>query len=293
MSPQNASLSLDSRGLDALKRTAKSEPDRALAGAAKQFEALFMQMLLKSMRDAMPQSDLVDSSESRTYTAMLDQELATRMGSKGMGIADMIVKQLERSQGAAPSKKVDAPAVSIQVPQSTREMLERLSSANSVARGGSADAQAFVQRLLPEAQAAERATGVPARFILGQAALESGWGKREIRNADGSNSFNLFGIKAGASWRGASTDTLTTEYANGVARKQVEKFRAYGSYREAFEDYARLLTQNPRYAEVLRQGGDAAGFAASMQRAGYATDPAYAEKLTRAINHTLALSRAG
>lgn len=288
-------LALDAKGLDALKRTARGDPDKALVGAAKQFEAVFMQMLLKSMRDAVPQSDLLgDGGETKTYTAMLDQELAQRLGSKGVGIADMIVKQLQKAHELQNQKPAAGPEkVSVQMAPTTRAMLERLSSATGAAGRAGGDAQAFVNERLADAQAAERMTGVPARFILGQAALESGWGRREIRGADGANSFNLFGIKAGAGWKGATVDAMTTEYTNGVAAKQVEKFRAYGSYREAFQDYARLIATNPRYADVIRQGGDAAGFAASLQRAGYATDPAYAEKLTRVINHTLALSRTG
>jgi flagellar protein FlgJ len=136
----------------------------------------------------------------------------------------------------------------------------------------------------PHARVAEGQTGVPARFVLGQAALESGWGAREIRAADGRNSFNLFGIKAGRGWNGPVIEATTTEYVNGLARRSVERFRAYGSYAEAFADHARLLQGNPRYAGVLSGSQDAVSFAAGMQRAGYATDPRYAEKLAQVIN---------
>jgi flagellar protein FlgJ len=125
--------------------------------------------------------------------------------------------------------------------------------------------------------------------MLGQAALESGWGKREIRAADGTPSHNLFGVKAGANWKGSVVETVTTEYVNGVAQKSVEKFRAYSSYADAFRDYANLLRNNPRYAGVVAQaaqGIDAAGFAQGLQKAGYATDPNYADKLTRVIKTT-------
>jgi flagellar protein FlgJ len=137
------------------------------------------------------------------------------------------------------------------------------------------------------ARAAERETGIPARFALAQAALESGWGRREIRAADGSTSFNVFGIKAGRSWSGPTVDVTTTEFVDGVARKMVQKFRAYASYGEAFADWARLLKGNPRYQQALASGGDPTRFAESLQAAGYATDPAYAAKLTRVINHAL------
>jgi flagellar protein FlgJ len=145
--------------------------------------------------------------------------------------------------------------------------------------------------MLPHAQAAERQTGVPASFILGQAALESGWGRGEVKNADGSSSFNLFGIKAGSGWKGATATVTTTEYSDGQPVRQRASFRSYGSYAEAFTDYARLLASQPRYAGVLRGASSPEAFAGGMQRAGYATDPAYASKLARTINHALALQR--
>ena len=131
----------------------------------------------------------------------------------------------------------------------------------------------------PMAQAASAATGIPARFIIGQAALESGWGKREIKNADGSTSHNVFGIKATKDWTGKTVSTLTTEYVHGKPQRVVEKFRAYDSYQEAMTDYASLLKGNPRYAQVINSAHDVKGFANGMQRAGYATDPHYAKKL--------------
>ena len=148
----------------------------------------------------------------------------------------------------------------------------------------------FKARVGAYAQEVSQATGIPAQFMLGQAALESGWGKRELRAADGTPSHNLFGIKAGAGWKGPVVEAVTTEYINGIAHKTVEKFRAYPSYAEAFRDYARLLSSNPRYTEVLRQAVqrlDAEGFAQALQRAGYATDPAYGDKLGRIIKTAL------
>ena len=138
-------------------------------------------------------------------------------------------------------------------------------------------------RMKDHAVEASNATGIPAKFLLGQAALESGWGKHEIRAADGSKSFNLFGIKAGRNWNGPTVQVKTTEYVDGVPRKVLQKFRAYGSYAEAFQDYASLMQGNRRYAAVLKQT-DSAGFALGLQRAGYATDPKYADKLTSILN---------
>ena len=141
------------------------------------------------------------------------------------------------------------------------------------------------------ARQAEGSTGIPASFMIGQAALETGWGHKEIRHSDGSTSYNLFGIKAGANWRGPVAEVTTTEYVNGSAQKVTARFRAYSSYADSFADYARLMKDSPRYAQVLAQGRTAGGFAEGLQQAGYATDPAYAQKLARVINTTLALQR--
>jgi flagellar protein FlgJ len=152
-------------------------------------------------------------------------------------------------------------------------------------------ATAFFDRMKSHAAEAAEAVGIPAKFMLGQAALESGWGRREIRYPDGTPSHNLFGIKAGANWSGPSVNVVTTEYINGVPRQQVEKFRAYSSYAESFKDYAALMTKNPRYAAVATNSTTVEGFAGSLQRAGYATDPRYAEKLSRTINHVIAIAK--
>jgi flagellar protein FlgJ len=149
----------------------------------------------------------------------------------------------------------------------------------------------FVRQHGKTASDIERATGIPAGYLLGQAGHETGWGKREIKGAGGENSFNLFGIKAGGSWKGKVAEVTTTEYVNGVAKKQVAKFRAYDSYQDAFKDYARLMSDSPRYAKVMQQSSTPQAFASGLQKAGYATDPEYAAKLSRAINTTLQLRR--
>ena len=149
----------------------------------------------------------------------------------------------------------------------------------------------FVRKVWPHALLAERSTGVPAAFIVGQAALESGWGRHEIRNANGTGSFNLFGIKAGGAWKGDAASASTTEYVGGQATRRVERFRAYGSYGEAFQDWAGMMARNPRYSRILQSGGSVQAFAANMQRAGYATDPAYGSKLEKVIQKTLTLQR--
>jgi flagellar protein FlgJ len=257
-------IATDAQSLDKLRYQAKQNPDKALKVAAQQFETVFLNMMLKSMREATPQDGMMDSEQTRMFTGMLDQQLAQEMSARGVGLADVMVRQLGRNQSAT--------AVPLTVP-----------STSAVPSAYSADTQqSFVDRLQPHAQAASRTSGIPAHLILGQAALESGWGKREIRMPDGSSSFNLFGIKAGKGWGGKVAEVTTTEYSQGVAHKQIERFRAYGSYTEAFQDYARLLSDNPRYAAVIGQEG-AKGFAQALQQAGYATDPNYADKLVKVI----------
>ena len=263
------SLAIDSQSLNKLRLQAKQSPDQALKAAAQQFETVFLNMMLKSMRDATPQDGVFDSEQTKMFTGMLDQQLAQSMASsRSVGLADIMVKQLSRNQ------PVSSPATSDAKPSA---------SANAVPSAYGADVQqSFVDKFRAPAQAASRATGIPAHHILGQAALESGWGKREIKMPDGSDSHNLFGVKAGKDWSGKVAEVTTTEYHNGVAAKQVEKFRAYGSYTEAFQDYAKLLSDNPRYSGVLGQA-DSKAFAQGMQQAGYATDPHYADKLASVI----------
>ncbi len=263
----NPSLAVDTRSLDELKLRAKNNPELALKDAARQFEVLFMNMLLKSMREATPQDGLFDSEQTRFYTSMLDQQLSEKMSTRGLGLADIMARQLQRQNGAAPVTGVSG--------------AEGAGAATAPQSGNTRD---FVNRLWPHAAEASQSTGIPAHFIIGQAALESGWGAREIRGSDGEPSHNLFGIKAGRGWTGRTADVVTTEYVNGAPQKVTGRFRAYDSYADAFRDYANLIRNNPRYAGVIEGAGDAASFARGLQQAGYATDPAYADKLTRVIN---------
>lgn len=304
------SLATDSRSLDGLRQTASRDPKAALRKAAEQFEAVFMRQLLKSMRAAVPKSGMLDGDGKKLYEDMLDDQLATRLSGRPGGLASMIERQLGSTLGlkagatppagarAAPAADASlatgmtggATQVAIQgrLPASLTAALE----AGRAATGGADARRQFVDRMWPHAVAAQARTGVRAEFIVGQAALESGWGKEEIRHPDGSPAHNLFGIKAGASWRGPTVDVTTTEYANGVPSRTVERFRAYGSYAESFADWAGLMRSNRRYEPVMRDGKSAGQFAAQLQEAGYATDPAYARKLERTIETTLALRRA-
>jgi flagellar protein FlgJ len=288
-------LAIDSKGLDSLRRSARENSPEALKTAAKQFEALFMNMVMKSMREASPQESLVDNDQSRMYTSMLDQQMTQNLASKGVGLADVLIRQLSTTMAAQGMSPVDGEVS--QVPNSTSAEAKKFNpwqpptlQATAATKPDSsqpAHVQAFRDRLGAHAEEASRSTGIPAKFMLGQAALESGWGKREIRATDGSTSHNLFGIKATGNWKGRVVEAVTTEYVNGVAQKRIEKFRAYDSYADSFRDYASLLRKNPRYENVLANAQDVKGFAQGLQRAGYATDPDYAAKLTRIINQNL------
>lgn len=297
-----ANLAVDTQSLAQLRAQAKSSPDQALKAAAQQFESVFMNMMLKSMREATPQDGMMDSDQTRMFTSMLDSQLSQNMSSKGIGLADMLVKQLSRTGLSSSQLPVSSsqshvsgsqsPVYSSQSPVSGSPILpsallnpeSRIQNPASVPSAyNAATQQEFVNRMLPHAMQASGASGVPPQLILGQAALESGWGKREIVMKDGSSSHNLFGIKAGSGWHGKVAEVVTTEYKNGVASKQVEKFRAYDSYTEAFSDYASMLSSNPRYAQVMQQTDSSAGMAQALQKSGYATDPKYAEKLVSVI----------
>lgn len=285
-SPAMSGLGGDARGLAALRSEATRDPRAAAKEAAKQFEALFMQELMKSMRAAAMQTGLFDNEASKLGTEMLDSQLATQFAGRPGGLSDLIVRQLERQMGLAPGPIPRSAAA-----DGSPDGAAAWENTERTPRIPDKQAAAFVRHHHEAARAAEQATGIPASFMIAQAAHESGWGRREIRNADGTASHNLFGIKAGAGWRGQVAEAMTTEVVDGQPRRMVQKFRAYANYADSFADYAALMRSQPRYREVLAAGPDARGFAESLQRAGYATDPRYADKLTDMIHTTLRLQR--
>ncbi|WP_347558296.1 flagellar assembly peptidoglycan hydrolase FlgJ [Robbsia sp. KACC 23696] len=473
-------FSLDVQGFDALRRTAHDDPAAVEKTVAKQVDASFLSMMLKSMRDATPQNGLMDSQDGKTYQSMLDGQITQELSNKGVGLADTLLKQLSKQGHGAPErggaglKGADAfdahsvrgagalgaaagvqsaqaptqarnatlaqrgndaqaaprpeqagkasvasgaagvaaaaaramqaaamanaayegsnaggeqgmagmgnmgggmaamggmglsaatalnmqgagPGVAMMNPAANPAIAARMADMNmydrsklttqervaaveaaaiqagwrpshtevsplaagsqgygQVAQRGSLDnarafgagapagmsaeeskpiqirngsdrMNAFLERLTPAAEAASRETGIPSHFILSQIALESGWGKSEIRGAGGERTHNVLGVKAGDDWKGPTTVATTTEYVNGHPQKMHERFRVYGSYKEALKDYADVLTGNARYAQALRGSQTASGFAHGMQRAGYATDPNYARKLMAII----------
>lgn len=297
-SDQSSKLALDTKSLSNLKASAAAGSPEALKGAATQFEAMFINMMMKSMREATPQDGMTDSETTKTFTTMLDGQLSQTMAKRGMGLADMLVKQMSTQAANAQALAIggDATAASSTptglIPLDTfGKAAAKSLVANPTSTGNASQAphvRSFQEKLAADADEASAATGIPAKFMLGQAALESGWGKREIKNADGTTSHNLFGIKAGPNWTGKTTTAITTEYVNGTPVTKREKFRAYDSYADSFKDYASVIANNPRYEKVMNSGGDAASFAHGLQKAGYATDPHYATKLTRIIRNTLA-----
>jgi flagellar protein FlgJ len=312
----SAALAANSNDIGALRRAAKQNSPEALKEAAKQFEALFMNMVMKSMRNATPQDGILDSQQTKMYTSMFDQELSQHFAKRGVGLADAMLRQLSRNNGSLPPSDSASPtssansgnspdlsarqqAVSMlraygifdasesrKQPDATADSPQAADYTSSATTSQKPHVKAFQDRFAASADEASRATGIPADFMLGQAALESGWGKKEIFAADGSKSYNLFGIKATKGWTGKVAEVATTEYVNGKAQRKMEKFRAYNSYDESFQDYARLISTNPRYRNVMANSQDAASFAQGLQRAGYATDPNYAAKLTNVIRQS-------
>ena len=272
-----------------LRSAAARDPKAAIRETAKQFEALFMQQLMKSMREATMASGMLDNEGTKLGTEMLDSQYAAKMTGLPGGLTDAIARQLERQMGVAAPAAAAAPAGAA----GAAPAADATSSPLSVKQ------VEFVQQHAGAARVAEAQSGIPAAFMIGQAAHESGWGRQEIRNADGTSAKNLFGVKAGAGWGGPVAEITTTEYVDGAARKVTAKFRAYASYEESFRDYARMLKDSPRYAAVAARAAQgaasaasAAGFAQGLQRAGYATDPAYADKLARVINTAMRVQRA-
>jgi flagellar protein FlgJ len=279
----NPAVAFDTRSLQNLQARAAGDPKAAAREAARQFEALFMNELVKSMRA----TTLAGPGEGQgeLATGMLDAQFALQLTGRPGGLSEAIARHLERQMSLSPGP--------IAVTRSANETPAPVGVGPT--RLPQKGAAGFIEQHGAAARAAEAQTGIPAAFMMSQAALETGWGRKEIRHADGTPSFNLFGIKAGPGWRGPVAEIVTTEVVNGQPQKMVARFRAYGSYAESFADYARLMKDSPRYQPVLagvRAGGDrATAFAEGLQRAGYATDPAYADKLSRVINTTLRLQR--
>jgi len=280
-------LAADAQSLGNLKLEAGKQTPESIRETARQFESLFMKELLKSMRDANAamKSGMNDNAGSDLGTDLLDQQFAVQMSGQPGGLADLIAAQLTRQLGtSADAGKTTTPVA----PLDATSLKKPQAKAGKPPTAGQIE---FVNKLSDVAGKVERETGIPASYMIGQAGHETAWGQHEIKNKGGSPSFNLFGIKAGGDWKGKVAEVTTTEYVNGVAEKRIAKFRSYNSYEESFKDYAKLIGDSPRYAQAKLATATPQAFASGLQKAGYATDPEYANKLSRAINTTLQLRR--
>ena len=285
-----ADVYTDFQGLSSLRTQARTDSQETLREVADQFEALFIQMMLKSMRDANLGEGLLDNDQTETYQAMFDKQIAIDLSKgRGIGLADMIVRQLGQSGMAAGATEADdAPSADA---RSHAERPMSLTLGDSVATGKDkiegtstwkpATPEAFLRDLWPHAERAAGELGASPEALLAQAALETGWGKHMISGTDGRNSFNLFGIKADSRWQGERVVNETVEYRDGVVRKERAHFRAYASVADSFRDYADFLKSNPRYQEALEAASDAPTYTRALEDAGYATDPEYSRKINQ------------
>ncbi|MCZ4058702.1 flagellar assembly peptidoglycan hydrolase FlgJ [Pantoea sp. LMR881] len=279
----------DSRSLNELKRQASSDPKGKALQVARQVEGMFVQMMLKSMREASPQDGLLSNDQTRLYTSLYDQQIGQEIGKRGLGLAETIVKQMQPAKapderaGTVPMKLDNSFIMSTVAPMQLEQMVRKAVPRLPVSPSNlPSDSSEFIAQLAQPAKAASQESGIPHHLILAQAALESGWGQRQILTRDGKPSYNVFGIKASGNWKGETTDIMTTEYEQGEAKKVRASFRVYNSYFEAITDYVKLLTNNPRYAAVANAQSAEQG-AQALQAAGYATDPKYAQKLVGMI----------
>jgi peptidoglycan hydrolase FlgJ len=266
----------DFSGLEGLKKNVKAKDPQAIRAAAQQFESLFTNMMLKSMRDAKLGQGLGDSQQSDIYQDMYDQQISLKIAQgKGLGLADMLVQQLTRNGAAKAAASQAAPA------------------AGSVAPGNAApstgDRISFVKMLEPYAEKAAGQLGVSSDTLIAQAALETGWGQHVPGAANGSSSLNLYGVKAGSSWNGNAVNAVTTEYSGGSPASVSQPFRRYSSVEQGVNDYVTLLQHNSRYQKAIGTGDDVGAFGSALAGGGYATDPIYVQKLQATVSSVKAI----
>lgn len=300
----------DSNQLTALRKgvTSGTPSEAEHAQVAQQFEALLLQQMLKQARQTASGNGMFNSESVQMAQSMGDEQLALNLATPGLGLAQVLMAQMQESQGvnALPSQRPQHEAATTRLPHlrsfvgehtrlfdasSISALIKKLGAANSsidkvveAVSGAPAHISQFVTKMRSAVEAAAAETGIPAKLIMSQAALESGWGKREILHQDGSTSHNLFGIKASKNWKGKVAHIMTTEFVDGKMVKIKQPFRAYESYVDSLTDYASLISKNPRYESVLKV--DSAEQAArEVQAAGYATDPNYASKLIAIMSY--------
>ncbi|GAB2795120.1 flagellar assembly peptidoglycan hydrolase FlgJ [Dyella kyungheensis] len=282
----------DLSGFAALRQSAQSDAKAALPAVAKQFESIFTQMMLKSMRDASSGDGLFDSDAGNQWRDMFDQQLSVQLsqGGNGIGIAQMLVRQLGgKSDGTTGDANGSKTAGAAGLDDSWQKRLSDIAGSarqvgEKVLKLMPADAEDFVRQLAPYAQKAAEKLGVSVRAVLAQAALETQWGQHMPAHSNGNTSNNLFGMKAGQSWGGEKVSVPTLEFEGGVAVHRRAQFRSYDNPGQSFDDYAQLIAENPRYARALNHGEDVVGFARGLVNGGYATDPSYAQKIVAIAN---------
>jgi len=291
-----AQVYTDFSGLTALKAKAREDKDAALDQVSRQFESLFLQMMLKSMRDASFGGGLMDSKQSEFYREMHDKQIAMDIAERqGIGLADVIKRQLGGSVPVPQDGRSIEDYVGIPIPGPASGAAAIASSgpremdqAGQIHLDGSPET--FLGQLWPVAEEAAAKLNLAPEALLAQAALETGWGRHVIRHGQGDSSHNLFGIKADSRWQGDRVQVSTLEYRDGVALKTRAHFRAYDSFEQSFADYVRFLQDNPRYESALSKTADPDAYFNALQDAGYATDPRYADKI-RQILHSEPMQR--
>jgi peptidoglycan hydrolase FlgJ len=284
----------DFQGLDRLRASAARQDPQALREAARQFEGLFTAMMLKSMREASLGSGLGDSEETKTYQDMYDQQLALQMAhGKGLGLAEMLMQQLTRANAAHDTAATPATPASATSGSAAPAAVTPATGTAGADKISSAQQASFVRTLEPLAQSAGQSLGVAPDTLIAQAALETGWGRNIPSDGNGRSSANLFGVKAGDSWRGAAVQASTTEYDQGTPSTTRAAFRSYADASQSVGDYVSLLQTSPRYAGALGAGSDVHAFANGLQRGGYATDPDYVNKLVATVATLRQLRAAG
>lgn len=314
----------DFSSLAKLHASAKAESPEAVKAVAKEFESSFVEMMMKSLRDASQSEGLLDNDASRMYQDMFDKQIAVDISERGdMGIAQMIEKQLTKGQQFPPVKPVvegvgttaqnpfnvtglhtnkPAPVLTLNMPErrdiqpkpiidlnqrttamyepsAQRKQADRIVNLRQPEKTRFVSPEEFIETLRPHAELAAQEIGVDPDLLIAQAALETGWGKKVMRNPDGSSSYNLFGIKADRSWQGDSVKVASLEYRNGVARREISPFRSYSSFSESFQDYVNFIKEHPRYDKAIEQADNRRSYIHALQKAGYATDPNYANKV--------------
>ncbi len=250
----------DISSLNAIKAAGREDAAVGMKKVAKQFESLFINMMLKTMRESnksFGEGNYLSSNELEIHQQNFDNQLSLHLSNgKGIGLADNLYKQLMHQYDVKPTTENQNPL-----------------------RADIKSPADYVRAVLPHAQKAAAELGVKPEFLVAQSALETGWGQRIISDSKGATSYNLFGIKADRSWKGSVASTSTLEYVDGIAQKEKATFRKYDSFAASFDDYAVFLKSNPRYQHAISQGADGAQFGQALQNAGYATDPRYAEKI--------------